>query len=194
MVSSYLWEIRAMRCVSNTARGPRRRYGRSFGCDKVAVAQGAAGQDSTTHRPLVPSGGRRLGNLFEALQRMGHWRQSGTPRWDHAICDTWWRWAGHATRMDEAEPHRWISAVLGWRDAWWRYTVRCLHGSSARFRCMLTHTSDNFSTVRYMRQCEPPRAGQANKHMCGEHRWRRSWPIASASRLAVASFRNRRTA
>lgn len=28
------------------------------------------------------------------------------------------------------EPQHWMSTVLGWCEAWWRYTTRCLHTSS----------------------------------------------------------------
>lgn len=39
--------------------------------------------------------------------------------------------ASHAARLAASELDRWVGKILGWRDAWWRHTIRCLHGSSA---------------------------------------------------------------
>lgn len=59
--------------------------------------------------------------------RQVQWRQAGIPWWDHAIAVSWWRWAGHAPWLSAREPDRLIAVVHGWRDAWWRKTLRFLH-------------------------------------------------------------------
>lgn len=46
---------------------------------------------------------------------------SGIQRWDHVVCASWWRWAWHAARLAETEPHRWIAKLLSQHDACWRH-------------------------------------------------------------------------
>lgn len=43
-----------------------------------------------------------------------------------------------AARMAEAEPHRRISAVLGWKDAWCRHTMCCAYSGAPRARAFQT--------------------------------------------------------
>lgn len=70
------------------------------------------------------------------------WRQSGIPQWDHAMCSSWGRRAGHAARLSERCPERWLAKTLGRLDTWYRHTTWHLQASpnhtmpSTRRRCL----------------------------------------------------------
>lgn len=55
------------------------------------------------------------------------WRQTGIPPWARAISLSWRRWAGHSARQADRCPERRRSKSLGWKDAWWRHTIRGSH-------------------------------------------------------------------
>lgn len=57
------------------------------------------------------------------------WQQAGIPEWDQAICAAWC-FAGHAAHLSERCPERLIGNILGRRDAWWRPTLRHVHGGA----------------------------------------------------------------
>lgn len=52
------------------------------------------------------------------------WRSAGVPPWDEVVATTWWRWVGHASRLCQREPSRWVARTTQWRNACWLRTVR----------------------------------------------------------------------
>lgn len=51
--------------------------------------------------------------------------------WGVALLSSWWRWAGHAARLADRFPDKWLAQALAWRDAWFREAMRGLHWRSA---------------------------------------------------------------
>lgn len=79
---------------------------------------------------MVAPAGSRWGPVLFICGARGA-RESGRfLSWDQAICAAWWRWAGHAARLAEKCPERVLSKILGWKDAWWRQTLRYVYGGS----------------------------------------------------------------
>lgn len=48
------------------------------------------------------------------------------PRWDTALLPSWWCWGGHIARLAVRDEARFLTAVVGWRDAIYREALRGL--------------------------------------------------------------------
>lgn len=105
--------------------------GRRGGVEEHVLVQCGEYTRSPEDHLHVPSHGAQPSRANASHGAMCNGSKSSIPQWDHEICASCWRWAGHAARLAERCPERWSSKILGWKDAWWRQTLRYMHGGSA---------------------------------------------------------------